>query len=409
MEKGYEGILKKESFLGESNELLKNEQDPLHNNRREQFFNLIRGENDHPMIFFPDITDWYISQKTSQGEPRILNAGEFISDAHPINKIEGNIPKKYKKFSFLDFYRKFAWGLPVHIYDWYDTAYKDARIKKIVKQNKKERKTIFHTPKGTLTRIDLLASDGTWAPHKLPARSIDELKIVEYITESEFYIPKYEKVEQILSEINELGIADLVIKRSPFGKLVHEFMGFEQVIYNLFDNEKEILHFLSLQESKDIELVKLAAKAACKIILIGDHADENLISPDYYKNFCIPFYKKINAILHKEGKYVSTHLDGNFKGYFPLLSQTEFDILDGCTPAPMFNYEIEDLAKALPHNMHCYCGVPSTLFTQKIPDVEIINCGKRILNAFQGKVILNIGDILPPNGDIEQVIKLGQL
>ncbi|MDD5697765.1 MAG: uroporphyrinogen decarboxylase family protein [Victivallaceae bacterium] len=399
-----------------------NKQDPLRetgsfapyskqlSSRREQFFNLLNGKkNNRPVIFFPDITDWYVSGKTPAGQALPLGGGAFISDSHPINKIAGKIPAQYKDFTFLDFYRKFGWGLPVHIYDWYDVKYQRPDIKKEVRQSGKERRTFFHTAQGTLTRTELLSNSGTWAPHEFPVKSPADLKIMAYITESENYIPRYEKIEQILKELGSLGVADLVIRRSPFGKLVHEFMGFEQVIYNLFDNERDMLHFLALQEKKDMEVIELAAKAPAKIVIVGDHADENLISPDYYRDFCMPFYKKISTVLHNAGKYISTHLDGNFKGYFPLLPQAGFDLLDGCTPAPMFNYEVEELAKILPGRMYCYCGVPATLFTQKLPDTAITDFGKRIVKAFNGRVILNIGDILPPNGDIEQVIRLGEL
>jgi len=75
----------------------------------------------------------------------------------------------------------------------------------------------------------------------------------------------------------------------------------------------------------------------------------------------------------------------------------------------MMNYEVEELAGALPGHMACYCGVPATLFCQHLPDEEILSFGRRILDAFAGRVILNIGDILPANGDIEQVVRLGEL
>jgi hypothetical protein len=34
--------------------------------------------------------------------------------------------------------------------------------------------------------------------------------------------------------------------------------------------------------------------------------------------------------------------------------------------------------------------------------------GERIVKAFAAEVIVNVGDILPPTGDIEQVIALGE-
>ena len=143
-------------------------------------------------------------------------------------------------------------------------------------------------------------------------------------------------------------------------------------------------------------------------MIISDHADENLIAPPYYLEYCIPFYNKACDILHQAGKIVSTHLDGNFKGHMPLLDKTGFDLLDGCTPAPMNNYEVEELAEALPASQLTYLGVPATLFCQGLDTSEILSFGERIYHNLAGRAILNVGDILPPNGDIEQVVALGE-
>jgi hypothetical protein len=194
-------------------------------------------------------------------------------------------------------------------------------------------------------------------------------------------------------------------------------MGFEQVVYALHDEERAILDFLDFQEEYDLKLVHLAAGAPARVVILSDHADENLIAPPLYRRFCLPHYHKAIGILHAAGKLVSTHLDGNIRGYLPFLHQTGFDLLDGCTPAPMTNYEVEELARALKATwpaapapgMTCYCGVPATLLCTGRDDGSVTAFGRRIVEAFDGRVILNVGDILPPDGRIEQVVALGQV
>jgi hypothetical protein len=185
-------------------------------------------------------------------------------------------------------------------------------------------------------------------------------------------------------------------------------MGFERVVYALADAPQVIEEFLAFQEEVDLWLIRLAAQAPERVVILSDHADENLIAPPYYVKYCIPYYRKMTDLLHQSGKFVSTHLDGNFRGFFPYLAQTGFDLLDGCTPAPMFNYEVEELAAAMPPGMAAYCGVPSTLFCMHLPAQELLALGERIARALRGRGIVNVGDILPPDGDIEQVIALGE-
>ena len=373
---------------------------------RDRFFAILEGRRPRDIPFIPDITDWYIANRTPPGEPRAYSPGQFISDDAPLHRCRGTIPEAYKDFTLLDFHRRFNWGFHAHIYDWCRKTFVDG-VEQIVETRGRTRTTALRTPRGTLTKIDQLAADGTWCPREHYVKAIDDLAILRCAVAAQRFAPRYERITDIQAALGGLGQVDAVIARSPFGKLVQEYMGFEQVAFALADCPDKILDFMSFQEERDMEVIQLAARGPQRLVIISDHADENLIAPSWYRDYTMPFYRKATDILHAQGKFVSTHLDGNIHGLFPLLPHTGFDLLDGCTPAPMFNYEVEELAAALPPNLHAFCGVPSTLFCQKLPTAEILAFGTRIRKAFEGRGFLNIGDILPPDGDIEQVIALG--
>ena len=374
---------------------------------REHFFRILEGQRPEPALFAPDITTWYVAHRLPLGEPQPFPAGGFIPDDHPVHGQPGTMPERFRDFTFLDFYRHFGWGCPVHLYGWCDEEY-GGGVEKVTAVEGNRRITRFITPRGELTRVSLLAADGSWAPHEHFVKSLDDLEVIRCVVEATRFVPHYERIRATLDALGDQGWGDVVIMRSPFGKLVHEYMGFDRVVYALVDDPGVLLDFMKLQEQTDLEYARLAAAAPARLAILSDHADENLIAPPQYERYCIPYYQKMNAILHAAGKFVSTHLDGNFRGFFPLLGATGFDLLDGCTPAPMFNYEVEELAAALPDGMAAFCGVPATLFCQGLPTHEIVAFGRRIAHALRGRGIVNVGDILPPEGDIEQVIALGE-
>jgi hypothetical protein len=376
--------------------------------QKERFFALLDGNELNKTPFFPDITNWYDARRVPPGSPQKYACGAFIPDDDPYHYNKGSMPEQYADWTFLDFYRNFGWGLPVHLYGWYKTEYEgDVESVSVVQNNK--RITTLKTSKGELTKSALLAQDGSWAPHEHFVKDIKDLEIIRYAVERMRFTPLPEKAHRFHNATEGFGVCDLPINRSPFGKLVHEYMGFEQVIYALMDHHDIIIEFLEFQEEYDLKLIHIAAEYPADVVIISDHADENLISPPHYKEYCIPYYQKACRILNDKGKYVSTHLDGNFKGFFPFIQETGFNLLDGCTPFPMFNYEVEELAQALGSSMYAYCGVPATLFAQRVDDSKITEFGERIVKAFSGNVILNIGDIVPPDSDIEQVVKLGNI
>lgn len=374
---------------------------------RERFFAVLEGRASGPMPFFPDITDWYSARRCLPGQPRRGGAGAFQSDSDPVHQAPGDMPPAWRDWTLLDFYRRFDWGLPIHLYGWFQKSYLPP-VRREVEELPEERRSYLHTPAGTLRRVERLAGDGSWCPVEHFCKQTRDLEALKHVIAATQYTPRLEKVTAALGEMGDRGVGDLPLDRSPFGKLVHEYMGFEQAVYALYEDQAYIEEFLAMQEVKDLELVRLAAQAPARIVILSDHADENLISPRQYEQYCIPYYQKVTKFLHQHGKFVSTHLDGNFHGFFGLLGQTGFDLLDGCTPAPMFNYEVEELAAAMPPGLSAYCGVPATLFCQHRPTAEIIAFGRRIATALQGRGILNVGDILPPDGDLEQVIELGQ-
>jgi len=377
-------------------------------NNRERFFALMENKPVDRLPFIPDISTWYVYTRQRLGEPAMYDPGDYIPDDSPIHQLPSRLSGKHAKMTFLDYYKEYDWCLPVHMYGWLSERYTggvemDTRIegrKKIV---------TCRTPKGDLQRTYGLAFDGSWAPIDHFAKSVEDLDVLKYVGEHTVFTPLYDKIERFHRETEGYGVCDLPIMRSPFGKLIHEFLGFEETVYALYDEEEAVEDFLAFQAEVDMKAIECAAQSAAHVVIISDHADENLISPPYYQKYCIPYYKRARARLNGAGKYVSTHLDGNFRGYLPFISNAGFDLLDGCTPAPMFNYTVDQLAEATKGGPLCYCGVPSTLFTQSsVTTEELVDFGKHIAEAFEGRVLVNVGDVLPANGDIDQVIAVGE-
>ncbi len=373
---------------------------------RELFFAVCEGKDVPRVPFFPDITAWYMARRMRPGEAQPYGPGQLIPDDSPIHARPGDMPRRYRDWTFLDFYRNFHWGLPIHIYGCLETHY-DGVERRSVRDGTKT-VTELTSPMGTLQRVTMQAVDGSSAPREHFVKTLDDLAVMRDIVERTSFSARTERIKRVLKTVGEEGVADFVVGRSPFGKLVQEYVGYERVAYWLHDRPDLIREFFEFQWEKDMEPVRMAAESAARVVIISDHADEHLISPPWFEEFCVPFYAEASRILHDAGKLVSTHLDGNFRGHFPHLPKTGFDILDGCTPAPMNNYTARELAAAMPEGMVAYMGVPAGLFIMESSDDEIRRSGREIVEALGRRLILNIGDILPANGRLAPAIELGE-
>jgi uroporphyrinogen-III decarboxylase len=405
---------------------------------RERFFALLEGRPVDRLPFFPDISDWYKARRTPAGEPQHFLTGALIPDGIDFHKVQRDMPPEWASWSYLDFYRNYDWGLPVHIYDWYKTqghgytleltetrrsraegwhsmhgfmTHLDVGFVDTAKRFVTEQRTVtqrWETPLGTLTSVKEMAADGSFASTKYVVSTLEDLDILEYIVTHTEMRADHERINNVLSQIGDMGVADLAVWRSPFGRIVQDYVGIEQTAYWMYDHRERMLDLLALLEEQDLKVIELAARSDARIVIVSDNTDDALLSPRWYREFCIPFYQKACKILHDHGKIVSTHLDGNIFGLLPLLEETGFDLLDGCTPAPMTNYRPSDLAAALGGGQCAYCGVPSTLFAQGLANSVILDSAEEIVQALKGRLILNVGDVLPPNGDMQQVIGLGE-
>ena len=375
---------------------------------RECFFEIINGRYPDRAYFCPDITDWYLGNHRAENEPLKYGPGVMIPDDDPIrHENQSHLPKELQDLSLMDFYRKYDWGMHCHIRNWYDTFYTNG-VQMETKIHDGIMDMTCTCPSGKLTRQYKMAADGSWAPVDYWLKSTDEIPVLKEMIRGTHYTLWDDNIREVLRQLGQMGQAEIVVNRSPFGKILHEYLGFEETVFTLADEPELCEELIQVQTENDMELMELAAESSCALVRICDHADATLFSPKMYRDYCIPFYRKAGELLHSHGKFVSTHVDGNLSTLLPLLPESGFHLLDGCTPAPMFDYEPEELAQAMGSNMCAFVGVPSSLFCDNTPLEDICALADRILRAFHGRVILNVGDILPANGDIYKVIALGE-
>lgn len=374
---------------------------------RQRFFALMDDQACDRTPFFPDITDWYKARRTARGEPQQFGTGQIIYDDDPFHRRQVDMPERFRDMTLLDFYRAFDWGCPIHAYDAFGTTYEKVTIEQ--RREGRERRRTAQTPVGTLETVFGMAPYGSEAIVRYPVKGPDDVAAVEYWARDSHYSGNARAVQRTLDTLGDMGVVDLPVGRTPFGLLVQELMGYEALAFALADDPGSVHRLLEALAAGFWERVKIAEELPGRVVIITDHADENLISPRWFEQYCLPYYQEAKSRLGKAGKLLSTHLDGNIRGLLGLLPEAGFDLLDGCTPSPMGNYEVEDLARVLGPELKTYCGVPSTLFATRIPTEDILAYGSRIVDRLSPNVVLNVGDVLPPDGDIDQVIALGAM
>lgn len=353
---------------------------------RERILNRINGEPVDHAPYFPDLS-YYYKVRSSQG-----NLPDELSEAGDL----------------LDLHRWMDAGILVHVYgDYYRKTYRN--VEYTVRESGDEQHRIYRTPAGELREVRRKTS-----PHESPfiiehyLKSVEDFEIMEYVLQDQVIEPDYPALQRIIDGIGEQGIVDLVIPRSPLPRLLIDWMGVANGIYTLYDKPGRCRAFFEVIEEANRPAVEAAANAPGEVCIFGDNIDNVTVSPELFREYSVPYYQRHCRTLQEAGKKVAAHMDGRLKGLLPLISETGLDIVDGATPAPMNDYEPQELAGALGEGQKAWCGVPATMFCDGTPLHDIIALNDRIVDALGDRVILNVGDQVPPDADIQKVAALSR-
>ncbi|MCG3179837.1 MAG: hypothetical protein BIFFINMI_02183 [Phycisphaerae bacterium] len=357
---------------------------------RQRILNVLNGrggDNDRPP-YFPDLSYW-----------------------HEVRTQSGTMPAGLAGLSLLELHRRLDCGLPVHLYTdtLYTTAYEGVEV--TVRSGELAQTHTIRTPVGTLTgRRDRPHRHESWFWREHLVKTHADLAAIEYMVSHRTLTPTPAKVQGVLDELGGCGFVDLVLPRSPMPRLLIDWAGIETGLLLMHDDPGRCQAFFDCVAEADDAAFELIAKLPGSVCIFGDNVDEVIVSPPMYRRWSLPYYRRRSAQLHAAGKLVACHMDGRLRGLLPMVADTGLDILDGLTPAPMNDWQLDDALRAMAPSQRLWCGVPCSLFCDGTAGAEQIRAfGRRILDTFGPRVVLNVGDQVPPNADIDLVAALGEV
>ena len=70
------------------------------------------------------------------------------------------------------------------------------------------------------------------------------------------------------------------------------------------------------------------------MVEVGANYDEEMTPPSIFEKYMLPFYNEASNILHRGGKLMAAHLDGEMRGLLNLIGESGIDVAEAMTPAP---------------------------------------------------------------------------
>lgn len=176
-----------------------------------------------------------------------------------------------------------------------------------------------------------------------------DYETIQYIVEKTVYHINYDLLQRAERDLGEDGVVLANVDRTPFQKLLLEWVGPERLFVDLFEIPEKVEELLCLMMMRAEEVYRIAANSPADIVHTWDNITEDFVTPRLFEKYCLSFYQKVGTFLHEKGKIFVVHMDGKLQNIKELIAQTPVDVIESFSlPGTGGNLSIEEAQKVWP-------------------------------------------------------------
>lgn len=196
-------------------------------------------------------------------------------------------------------------------------------------------KHTIHTPKGKLTYRTGSNQRTTWIIEPM-IKNPEDIQLLKYLP-----VPKVDKkdVQKAYDLLGDDGILRGFVWGEQAGCWQQAccYYGEAEMIYAAIDEPEWVHELLGILLDKKLQFIYESLKGAkFDLIETGEGASSStLISPDMFREFCLPYDAKIHDALHDVGLKSTYHTCGGMQGIFDMIVETRTDASETLSPKGM--------------------------------------------------------------------------
>ncbi|UCF57561.1 MAG: B12-binding domain-containing protein, partial [Deltaproteobacteria bacterium] len=277
----------------------------------------------------------------------------------------------------------------------------------------------YHTPKGKVRGAFVYSSEMRRSGVSIPwisehvLKAPDDYEPVGYIFEHMRIESNPEGYLRWAEPIGEDGlpVAYALTAGSPMHHVMKILMDINQFYYQHRDHEKRMLQLAERIGVYFRKVLDVVAEGPAEIVLIGANFDDTITYPPFFRDHILPWLQEASEKLHRHGKLMLCHCDGENQGLMDYLSESGMDIAEAICPYPMTHVTLAEYYSRWSENITIFGGIPSNMLLAESATYDefeayldslfkVVVPGKRL--------ILGIADTAPPDAVFERLIRIGQ-
>jgi hypothetical protein len=231
-----------------------------------------------------------------------------------------------------------------------------------------------------------------------------DLAVVEYILERAEYIPLYNKISAEQERLGEMAFVVPLLHRIPFQQVLLEYFGEIHLFYNLHDNPNQVQRLLKLLDLQMMEFLDQLKGFDWPYVEFPDNLHGMMTNPRLFSQYCLPGLQKYTDLLHRQGKKVGSHTDGNVKPLLKLLAESGLDVCESFSPYPLTECTFEEAWRAWSEGPLIWGGIPTPLLEKSTSESDFRQYIDKIFGIVGNQpIIFGVVDLFLRHNSIERV------
>lgn len=212
--------------------------------------------------------------------------------------------------------------------------------------DRKMTRTYYETPTGTLWTLSEDAGFTSWHHEKM-FKTPDDYKSLLFLIKDEVYQPDYAAFLSAEKHFGEDAVFRAAFGLEPLQTLISGmFMKMETFCIEWMERRDEILKLYDAIVEKRREIYPVVAKSPASHANYGGNVVPEIIGMETFEKYYVSHYNEAAEIMHKHGKLIGCHFDGNSKLIARAIADTDLDYIEAFTPAPDTDMSLSEAREA---------------------------------------------------------------
>ena len=318
--------------------------------------------------------------------------------------------------ALIDYHRRMEVGFYLaNLASFFNVTYGNgvvASVKRTDTKSGPEIKWTFETPIGTISRTRVWEDVSySWAIREFSLKTEHDLKVLAYALGSKQFTPAWDRYQQWVNEVGDLGVVYMSPSYSAMGELLSMWMGIEQTMFAVADWPDTMHKAVEQINTTWLRLIDLLAQSPAEIALLHDNFSSDIQSPRFFNTWSRSWYAEAVRRLHRAGKFVAIHLDGRLRGLLKTFAEIGIDCIDATTPKPMGDLTPIECRDEGGPNLILSGGIAPNLWTSSVSDeafekavFDWLDLRKR-----SPRLIANAGDQVPPDACEHRILRMREM